>query len=63
MSNKKMNHNQDRNKPKISEEKLKELGIIKVIGISISDNEEATYRCVDENGSIVFLPVSAFDSE
>lgn len=50
--------NVNKNRPDVSDKKLKELGLLKVISVSISDEGEEMYRCIDENGETKF--VSAF---
>jgi len=50
--------NTNKNRPEVSAEKLKELGLLKVISISVPADGEAKYRCINEEGETVFVPAS-----
>ncbi len=50
--------NTNKNKPEVSEAKLKELGLLKVISVSIPEDGEEMYRCISEEGETVFVPAS-----
>ncbi len=53
-----INLNENRNKVNVSEKKLKELGILKVISAVISEDEETKYRVIMESGESEFIPAS-----
>jgi hypothetical protein len=46
--------NENKNNPKISEEKLEELNILKVVGVSIGE-DETYYRVVTTDGETKFI--------
>jgi len=48
---------QDRNQPDVSEKRLKELGILKVLKVSISD-DGVSYLVLTEDGEKKFIPES-----
>ena len=52
------NSNQNKNIVEIPEEKLKEKGILKVLNIVISEDEEDKYNCIMEDGKVVAIPAS-----
>jgi hypothetical protein len=58
-----MNLNENKNQPKIPEEKLKELGILKVLNVVIGEDEETKYNCVMEDGTIKTIPASSLIEE
>lgn len=60
---KKVNLNEDKNKIEVSPEKLKKLGLLKVLGVVISEDVETKYRCITEDGEVVFIPSSELLSE
>jgi len=60
---KKVNLNEDKNKIEVSPEKLKKLGLLKVLGVVISEDEETKYRCITEDGEVVFISSSELLSE
>ena len=55
---KKIDFNENKNKPDISKEKLEKLGILKVLNVVIGEKEEAKYNCIMEDGTIKSFPVS-----
>ena len=55
---KKIDFNENKNKPDILKEKLEKLSILKVLNIVIGENEEAKYNCIMEDGTIKSVPVS-----
>jgi len=54
---KKMNLNENKNQPEIPKEKLKELGILKVLSVVIGE-KETQYNCIMEDGTIKTIPAS-----
>lgn len=52
------NSNQNKNIIKVSKEKKKKLGILKILNIIISEDEEDKYNCVMEDGNIKAIPAS-----
>jgi len=59
---KKMNLNENKNQPEIPKEKLKELGILKVLSVVIGE-DETQYNCVMEDGTIKTVPASSLIEE
>lgn len=55
---KKTNLNENKNELEISKEKMKELGILKVLSVVISEDEETRYRVITEEGETKFIPAS-----
>ena len=55
---KKINLNEDRNKVDVSEKRLKELGILKVLSVIIDEDKETKYRVVTEDGEKELIPAS-----
>lgn len=53
----------DKNHPKVSEKKLKELGILKVLQVSISDDKETEYRVVTTEGETKFVSASELEGK
>ena len=54
---KKINLNENKNQPEIPKEKLKKLGILKVLSIVIGE-KETQYNCIMEDGTIKIIPAS-----
>ena len=54
----KMNLNENKNQLEIPKEKLEKLGILKVIGVVISEDEETKYRVITNEGETMFVPAS-----
>ena len=52
------NSNQNKNIIEVSEKKLKEKGVLKVLNIVISEDEEDKYNCITEEGKVVIIPAS-----
>jgi len=50
--------NENKNQLEVSEEKLKELGILRVLNVVISEDEETKYNCVCEDGTIKTVSAS-----
>jgi hypothetical protein len=59
----KINSNENKNIVEVPEEKLKELGILKVLNIIISEEGEDNYNCVMETGEIKTVPASSLIKE
>jgi type II secretory pathway component PulC len=59
----KTNLNENKNQPEVSEEKLKELGILKVISVVIGEDEETKYRVITNEGETKFVSASELLSE
>ena len=55
---KKINLNEDKNQSEVEPKKLKELGILKVLKVLISEDEETKYRCIKEDGTIEIVSTS-----
>jgi len=55
------NSNQNKNIIDISEEKKKELGILKILNIIISEDGEDKYNCIMEDGNIKAIPTSELE--
>jgi type II secretory pathway component PulC len=53
-----MNLNENKNQPEIPKEKLEELGILKVLGVAISEDEETKYRVITNEGETKFVLAS-----
>lgn len=60
---KKINLNENKNQPKISKKKLEDLGILKVLSVVISEDEETKYRCVANEGETKFISASELSGE
>ena len=58
-----MNLNENKNQPEISKERLEKLGILKVISVVISEDEEARYRVITKEGETKFVSASELFSE
>jgi len=56
-----MSSNQNKNKPNIPEEKLKEKGILKILNVIIPEEGEDLYNCVTEDGTIKAIPASELE--
>jgi len=54
----KINLNENKNQPNLPKEKLEKLGILKVLGVVISEDEETKYRVITNEGETKFVPVS-----
>ena len=50
--------NENKNNLELSEDKKKELGILKVLNVLISNDEEVRYNCIMDNGTIKVFPAS-----
>lgn len=59
----KINLNENKNQIKVSKEKMEKLGILKVLGVVIGEDEETKYRIINEEGEIKFIPASKLLSE
>lgn len=55
---KKLNLNENRNEVNVSEKRLKELGILKVLSVAISEDEETKYCVITEDGDKKLIPAS-----
>jgi len=55
------NSNQNKNIIEVSEEKKKELGILKILNIIIPEEGEDEYNCVMEDGKIKAIPASELE--
>lgn len=55
---KKLNLNENRNQLDIPKEKLEKMGILKVLSVSITEDEETKYRVITEDGETKFIPAS-----
>ena len=53
-----MSSNQNKNKPNIPEEKLKEKGILKILNVIIPEEGEDLYNCIMEDGTIKIISAS-----
>ena len=53
-----MNLNENKNQPEIPKEKLKKLGILKVLSVVIGE-DETQYNCVMEDGTIKTVSASS----
>jgi len=53
-----INLNENKNQLEVSEERMKELKILKIISVVISDDGETLYRVVTEDGETKFIPAS-----
>ena len=63
MTKKKIFSNENKNQPEIPKSKLEELGILKVLGVVISEDEETKYRCITNEGETKFVPASELLAE
>ena len=50
--------NENKNHPEISKSNLEKLGILKVLGVVISEDEETKYRVITNEGETKFVPAS-----
>ena len=57
-----MNLNENKNQLEIPKEKLKKLGILKVLSVVIGE-DETQYNCVMEDGTIKTVPASSLIEE
>jgi len=55
------NSNQNKNIIEVSEEKKKELGILKILNIIIPEEGEDEYNCVMESGEIKVISASELE--
>ena len=50
--------NDNKNIVELSEAKKEKLGILKVLNVLISEDEEVRYNCIMDNGTIKVFPAS-----
>lgn len=55
--------NENKNQPEIPKAKLEKLGILKVLGVVISEDEETKYRVITNEGETKFVPASKLLAE